>query len=411
MIGQRIGSYTIVEKLGEGGMGVVYRATDSRLHRDVALKFIPEAMAKDPQIMGRFEREAQVLASLNHPNIASIYGLEETEGQRALVMELASGEELATRIARGKIPLEEALRIALDIAEALEAAHDKGIIHRDLKPANIKLGSPGEAEADGSRSSTSGWRRRSRASSGSSSGIDLTRSPTLSVAATQAGMILGTASYMSPEQARALTADRRADIWSFGVILYEMLAGRRAFLGDTVADTVAKVIEREPDWSALPATMPPKIRELIERCLVKSPRQRLQAIGDARLVLEETLANLQRPLSADTSSTIAPAAVATESARGGAKRWLVVAPWVIAAAALAWPPRPLCGRGPKRRWSRHWRSRSWWAPTTSTTGWARASRCRLMATRSATSRAPAPSASSSFDGSTSSRRPSSPSTR
>jgi serine/threonine-protein kinase len=331
MIGQRIGSYTIVEKLGEGGMGVVYRATDSRLHRDVALKFIPDALAKDPQIMGRFEREAQVLASLNHPNIASIYGLEENAGQRALVMELAHGEELATRIARGKIPLEEALRIALAIAEALEAAHDKGIIHRDLKPANIKLGSPGDSGGGRLKILDFGLAKALQGELGTASGIDLTRSPTLSVAATQAGMILGTASYMSPEQARALAADRRADIWSFGVILYEMLAGRRAFLGDTVADTVAKVIEREPDLSALPPTVPLKVRELIERCLVKSPRQRLQAIGDARLVLEEALASLARPPSAD-----APAPpVATGRARAGARRWLLIVASMLA-GALAW---------------------------------------------------------------------------
>ena len=346
MIGQRIGSYTIVEKLGEGGMGVVYRATDSRLHRDVALKFIPEAMAKDPQIMGRFEREAQVLASLNHPNIASIYGLEENAGQRALVMELAPGEELATRIARGKLPLEEALRIALAIAEALEAAHDKGIIHRDLKPANIKLGSPGDSGGGRLKILDFGLAKALQGELGTASGIDLTRSPTLSVAATQAGMILGTASYMSPEQARALTADRRADIWSFGVILYEMLAGRRAFLGDTVADTVAKVIEREPDWSLLPASTPPKVRELIERCLVKSPRQRLQAIGDARLVLEETLASLQRPLSVDAPPRPRQPGRNRERARrrGAMARWSLLG--VIAAAALAWAaasalrPRP-----------------------------------------------------------------------
>ncbi len=329
MIGQRIGTYTIVEKLGEGGMGVVYRATDSRLHRDVALKFIPEALAKDPQTMGRFEREAQVLASLNHPNIASIYGLEENGGQRALVMELAPGEELAARIQRGKLPLEEALRIALAIAEALEAAHDRAIIHRDLKPANIKLG---DADASG------GGRVKildfglAKALQGdlSSSGIDLSRSPTLSVAATQAGMILGTASYMSPEQARAIAADRRADIWSFGVILYEMLTGRRAFVGDTVADTLAKVLEREPDLTLLPPSTPPAIKNLIERCLVKSARQRLQAIGDARLVIEETLANLGRPLSADAAPPV-------ETERGRrAIPWLAIVPWVLAAAALAW---------------------------------------------------------------------------
>src|SRR5688572_28894824 len=293
MIGERIGTYTIIEKLGEGGMGVVYRATDSRLHRDVALKFIPEALTKDPQIMGRFEREAQVLASLNHPNIAAIYGLEENEGQRALVMELAEGEELAARLARGKVPLEEALRIALAIADALEAAHEKGIIHRDLKPANIKLGSPSDSGGGRVKILDFGLAKALQGDLASGgSGVDLTHSPALSVAATQAGMILGTASYMSPEQARAMHADRRADIWSFGAILYEMLAGRRVFLGDTIADTVAKVIEREPDWSLLPATTPPPIRNLIERCLVKSPRNRLQSIGDARLVIEETLASL-----------------------------------------------------------------------------------------------------------------------
>ena len=333
MIGQRIGSYTIVEKLGEGGMGVVYRATDSRLHRDVALKFIPEALAKDPQIMGRFEREAQVLASLNHPNIASIYGLEENGGQRALVMELAPGEELATRIPRGKLPLEEALRIALAIAEALEAAHEKGIIHRDLKPANIKLGDVGDSGGGRLKILDFGLAKALQGELGTASGVDLTRSPTLSVAATQAGMILGTASYMSPEQARALPADRRADIWSFGVILYEMLAGRRAFLGDTVADTVAKVIEREPDWSLLPATTPPPIKSLIERCLVKSPRSRLQSIGDARLVIEETLASLARPLSVDRPE---PTLEPVRETKGGTRR-LALAAWaVITAAALAW---------------------------------------------------------------------------
>src|SRR5262245_32275659 len=332
MIGERIGSYTIVEKLGEGGMGVVYRATDSRLHRDVALKFIPESLAKDPQTMGRFEREAQVLASLNHPNIASIYGLEENGGQRALVMELAPGDELATRIQRGKVPLEDALRIALAIAEALEAAHDRGIIHRDLKPANIKLGDGDVSGGGRVKILDFGLAKALQGDIGSSSGIDMTRSPTLSVAATQAGMILGTASYMSPEQARALTADRRADIWSFGAILYEMLSGRRAFVGDTVADTLAKVLEHEPDWSLLPANTPPAIRNLLERCLVKSPRQRLQAIGDARLVLEETLADLRRP-SRPLSTEVAPPSELTPqpATRAGKRRWLAVAPWVLAA--------------------------------------------------------------------------------
>jgi serine/threonine-protein kinase len=332
MIGERIGSYTVVEKLGEGGMGVVYRATDSRLHRDVALKFIPEALARDPQIMGRFEREAQVLASLNHPNIASIYGIEESGGQRALVMELVAGEELAARIDRGQLPLEETLRIALAIAEALEAAHDKGVIHRDLKPANIKLAARGDTSGGPLvKILDFGLAKALQGDQASMSGADLTRSPTLSVAATQAGMILGTAGYMSPEQARALPADRRADIWSFGVILYEMLAGRRAFAGETVADTLAKVIEREPEWPALPATTPAAIKGLLERCLVKNPRQRLQAIGDARLVLEETIASLARP-----QSTVAPAPASVEPTRTSTGRSLGrILPWAVAGAALA----------------------------------------------------------------------------
>ena len=334
MIGQKIGSYTVVEKLGEGGMGVVYRATDSRLHRDVALKLIPEALAKDPQIMGRFEREAQVLASLNHPNIAAIYGVEETGAERALVMELVAGDELATRTQRGALPLEEALRIALEIAHALEVAHDQGVVHRDLKPANIKL-----TPADGSTSTGRvkildfGLAKALQGDLSSASFPDLTRSPTLSVAATAAGMILGTAGYMSPEQARALPVDRRADIWSFGVILYEMLTGRRAFAGDTVADTLARVIERDPDWSLLPATTPPAIRSLLERCLVKNPRQRLQAMGDARLVLEEALAELT---SAPRKAAPAPAPAEPPPRPARATRWLALAPWAIAAGAAAW---------------------------------------------------------------------------
>jgi serine/threonine-protein kinase len=329
VIGERIGSYTIVEKLGEGGMGVVYRATDARLHRDVALKLIPETLAKDPQIMGRFEREAQVLASLNHPNIASIYGVEESGGQRALVMELVEGEELATRIDRGRIPLEEALRISLLIAEALEAAHDRGVVHRDLKPANIKLAARGDTSGGALvKILDFGLAKALQGDAAAPSSPDPTRSPTLSVAATQAGMILGTAGYMSPEQARALPADRRADIWSFGVILYELLAGRRAFAGDTVADTLAKVIEREPDWTLLPATTPAPIKALLERCLVKSPRHRLQAIGEARLVIEDSLRDLAN---AKTPTTVVAPPPAEPRPRSGVSGWRSLLPWAIAA--------------------------------------------------------------------------------
>ena len=390
MIGQKIGSYTIVEKLGEGGMGVVYRATDSRLHRDVALKFIPEALAKDPQTMGRFEREAQVLASLNHPNIASIYGLEETGGQRALVMELASGEELATRIARGKIPLEEALRIALAIAEALEAAHDKGIIHRDLKPANIKLGSSTDS-VTGSQVKILDF-GLAKALQGdlasSSSGIDLTRSPTLSVAATQAGMILGTAGYMSPEQARAVSADRRADIWSFGVILYEMIAGRRAFSGDTVADTLAKVIEREPDFASSRRRRRPR-----SRGCSSAAWSRARASACRRSAMRGWCSRRRSRTWTDPCRARAPApaesvAASTKSVRG---MGLAFVPWAIAAAALAVAGYvalggPRSGGDPRDIAADAGGRRGREAPS-SISVWARASRSPRMARRWSTSRA------------------------
>jgi serine/threonine-protein kinase len=319
MIGQKLGGYAVTGKLGEGGMGVVYRATDSRLHREVALKVLPVSLARDPQFMARFEREAHVLASLNHPHIASIYGLEDSEGQRALVMELVEGEDLAERLAHGPLPLDETLRIARQLAEALEAAHDKGVIHRDLKPANIKI------TPDGNVKVLDFGLAKALLDVGASSSPDLTRSPTISMAATQAGMILGTAGYMSPEQARAQPADRRADVWSFGVILFEMLGGRRAFAGETISDTLAKVLERDPDWSTLPADTPPALRRLLERCLVKNPRQRLQSIGDARIAIEELLADPK--LGRGERKLEAPAA---------APAWRRALPWALVAAATVW---------------------------------------------------------------------------
>ena len=229
VIGQTIAHYTITEKIGQGGMGEVYRATDTKLKRDVALKVLPESFTQDPQRMARFTREAQVLASLNHPNIGAIYGLEEEDGVRALVLELIEGEDLSESIARGPIPLEKSLNIALQIAKALEAAHEQGIIHRDLKPANVKITPEGQVkvldfglakamEKDSTRSP------------------EMTHSPTLTMQATQAGIILGTAAYMSPEQAQGKAVDRRADIWSFGVVLFEMLTGKRAFEADNVSN-------------------------------------------------------------------------------------------------------------------------------------------------------------------------------
>src|SRR5438876_1223862 len=301
--GTKLGPYEILAPLGAGGMGEVYRAHDTKLGRDVALKVLPEAFAKDCERMARFQREAQMLASLNHPNIASIYGLEESGGVRALVMELVEGPTLAERIAtraRGDsggtglappakaqqaapLPLDEALGIAKQIAEALEAAHERGIIHRDLKPANIKVTEGGTVKV------LDFGLAKAFHPQDSASNLNETNSPTLSIADTQAGVILGTAAYMSPEQARGKNVDRRADIWACGCVLYELLAGQRAFEGETVSDTLAAVLTKEPNYTALPTSTPPSIRRLVARCLNKDPKQRLQAIGEARIAIGETL--------------------------------------------------------------------------------------------------------------------------
>jgi serine/threonine-protein kinase len=267
---QTIAHYRITAKLGQGGMGEVYRATDTKLGREVAIKILPDAFAQDAGRMARFAREAQVLASLNHPNIAAIYGVEE----RALVMEIVEGPTLAGRIAQGAMPLDEALPIARQIAEALEAAHEKGIVHRDLKPANIKLTAEGKVKV------LDFGLARVAQSSGSD---DPQSSPTLTMSATVAGVLLGTAAYMPPEQARGGAVDKRADIWAFGVVLYEMLTGRALFAGATISDTLAAVLKTEPDLSAVPA----QVRPIIERCLRKDPRRRWRDIGDVRMALEE----------------------------------------------------------------------------------------------------------------------------
>jgi eukaryotic-like serine/threonine-protein kinase len=264
-----------------GGMGEVYRARDTKLNRDVALKVLPTAMASDAERMARFEREAQVMASLNHPNIASIYGLEESGGVRALVMELVEGPTLADRLQRGALPLEDALPVARQIAEALEAAHEKGITHRDLKPANVKVTPDGMVKVLDFG--------LAKAADDSAAPGDPSSSPTLTEAATQAGLIMGTAAYMAPEQARGHAVDRRADIWSFGAVLFEMLTGQRAFAGDTTSDVLASVLKSDPDWKALPASTPPAIVRLLRRCLTKDRKQRLQAIGEARIAIAEAL--------------------------------------------------------------------------------------------------------------------------
>ena len=279
--GTRLGSYEIVSPLGAGGMGEVYRARDSKLKREVAIKVLPEMLAGDPERLARFQREAELLATLNHPNIAAIYGLEDAGGSSAIVLELVEGETLADQIRRGPIPLDDALRVARQIVDALEAAHERGVVHRDLKPANIKITPDGKVKV-----LDFGLAKMLEQEAAASS---LTMSPTLSVHATYAGVILGTAAYMSPEQARGKPIDRRTDVWAFGCVLFEMLAGKQAFesTGDTVSDAVAAVLMKEPDWNALPAGTPPHIRTLIRRCLQKEAQKRVPHIGVARIEIDE----------------------------------------------------------------------------------------------------------------------------
>jgi eukaryotic-like serine/threonine-protein kinase len=282
--GTKLGVYELSGLLGAGGMGEVWRARDTRLQRDVAIKVLPDLVAAEPERLARLTREAQTLASLNHPNIAQIHGFEESGGVRALVMELVEGEDLSAAIARGPMPLAEALPIARQIADALEAAHEQGVIHRDLKPANVKLRADGAVKVldfglakvlDPLTGASGGW-----------SG-NLADSPTLSARATRAGVILGTAAYMAPEQARGRAVDRRADIWAFGVVLYEMLTGRRAFEGDDVSITLANVLKDDVDWRPLPSDLPAGVRRLLRRCLEKDPRRRLASMADARLEMED----------------------------------------------------------------------------------------------------------------------------
>jgi len=325
MIGTTLSQYRITAKLGEGGMGEVWRAEDQKLGREVALKVLPEAVADDPERLARFEREARVLASLNHPNIAHLYGLETvapgpgtgtgagTEELTFLVMELVEGEGLDERIARGAVPVDEAIGLALQVGEALEAAHAKGIVHRDLKPANIRITQDGRVKVldfglakaldpDGETTS---------------SGIELSLSPTLTAHMTQAGMLLGTAAYMSPEQARGRGADRRSDIWAFGCVLMEMLTGASPFAGDTVADILGAIVHREPDWDALPPTTPPAVRRLLRRCLRREPRERLHDIADGRIELQDALS--EDPTDVVAASPRAPA-------------WRRLLPWAMVAA-------------------------------------------------------------------------------
>ncbi|MDX1384884.1 MAG: serine/threonine-protein kinase, partial [Thermoanaerobaculia bacterium] len=278
MIGSSIGHFEITAKVGEGGMGEVYRATDTKLRREVAVKVLPEGLAGDEQRMSRFEREAQLLAALSHPNIASIFGVEESAGTKALVMEMVEGENLSDRLQRSSLSIEETAKIAFQIAAALESAHEKGVVHRDLKPANVKV------TPDGTVKVLDFGLAKAMEPEKSDSSPDLTQSPTLSLAATQAGLILGTAGYMSPEQASGQATDQRADIWAFGVVLYEMLSGQPLFQGETASHTMADVLRADIDWSRLPADLPHELRRLVERCLDRKPEHRLRDIGEARVV-------------------------------------------------------------------------------------------------------------------------------
>ncbi len=317
MIGSSFSHFRVTSKLGEGGMGEVWQAEDTKLGRNVALKVLPELFAEDPERLARFEREARVLASLSHPGIAGIHGLEEVDGKRFLVMELIDGETVAERIERGPMPVEEAARVAKQIAEAVESAHEHGVIHRDLKPANVKITSDGQVKVLDFGLAKA---LAPEPMSGDGTAPDLSLSPTLTHAMTGIGVLLGTAGYMSPEQARGKPVDRRADIWAFGCVLYEMLTGQKLFSGETATDVIGAVVHKQPDLDELSPKVPFRIRHLLERCLDKDPSRRLQSIGEARIALQEWL---EHP---EPEST-AGAAADTWAWR----RWL---PWATAAAGL-----------------------------------------------------------------------------
>ena len=336
MIGSTLGHYRIVAELGRGGMGEVYRADDTRLHRQVAIKVLPEEFTQNPDRLARFKREAQLLASLNHTNIASIHGLEEAEGRQFLVLELAEGETLADRIVQGPIPVEEALPIAMQIAEALETAHEKGIIHRDLKPANIQV------DTDGKIKVLDFGLAKALEPEHAARGSDPSLSPTLTSAGTVVGVILGTAAYMSPEQARGKAVDKRADIWGFGCVLYETVTGRQAFGGETVTDMVAAVVNREPDWDALPDALPVAVRRLLRRCLEKDPRNRLRDAGDVRIEIQDAVRGVEElpagvtgvPVAAGPGWRLLALVAVLAAVAGGLASWRLLHP------EAAGPPAP-----------------------------------------------------------------------
>jgi eukaryotic-like serine/threonine-protein kinase len=331
--GSRLGLYEVIEPIGKGGMGEVYRARDTSLGRDVALKVLPELFATDAERLARFEREAQALASLNHPNIAQVFSI--ADG-RAIVMELVEGEDLSQRLSRGAVPVDEALLVARQIAHALEAAHEAGIIHRDLKPANVKV------RPDGTVKVLDFGLAKSFGSDATTSASSLANSPTLTARATELGMVLGTAAYMAPEQAKGRAVDRRADVWAFGVVLYEMLTGRRAFGGDDVTEVMAAVIRDTPDLAELPAAAPPAVRRLLRRCLEKDVRKRLRDMGDAGVELDEAMAAPAADQSGSTNAVAAqPASGWSPLALAGAALLLV---GIAGGAAWSLKPVPIVDR-------------------------------------------------------------------
>ena len=333
MIGTRLGPYEILAKLGEGGMGVVYRATDTKLRREVAIKVLPEGFNQDPERLARFEREAKLLASLNHPNIAQIYGLETSGDTRALVMELVEGPTLAERLESGSLPLDESLSIARQIAEALEEAHEKGIIHRDLKPQNIKAPREGKVKV------LDFGLAKAMDPVSAMSPSDLADSPTVTFGATREGVILGTVAYMAPEQAKGLPVDKRADIWAFGVVLFEMLTGKRLFRGASVAETLAGVLKTKIDFEALPVEAPERIRRLLARCLDRDLKHRLRDIGEARVAIQDELADPEAAIGALPSAAFRS---------GGARTlWWALPLVAVVASALFFLGRSMGGRAAK----------------------------------------------------------------
>ena len=335
MLGKTISHYKVLEKIGQGGMGEVYRATDTKLNRDVALKILPEQFASDSQRMGRFQREAEVLASLDHPNIGQIYGIEDAGQTKALVLQLIEGPTLAERIAQGPIPVEEALKIALQMVEGLEAAHEKGVIHRDLKPANIKITPEGQVKILDFG--------LAKAMEGEAPATDFSQSPTLTNAATQAGVILGTAAYMSPEQARGEATDKKADVWAFGCVLFEMLTGQLTFGGKTVSDVLAGVLRIDPEWKNLPPNLHPQIRVLLERSLEKESKDRYQGIPDARVDIQKALADPSGVL-------VQPTAAAVQAAPRRILPWVAALILAVITGVAVWnlkptEPQPLAARG------------------------------------------------------------------